>query len=88
MSRVGVPPFEGGPVGVLGVPPLPLIIIIPNVGLTKKTPTAVRLQDVLRPVGVIYRCVLAAPPRSLPTPTAVLSEPAFRLVGVIYRCVQ
>ena len=36
MSRVGVPPFEGGPVGVLGVPPLPLIIIIPKVGLTKK----------------------------------------------------
>ena len=29
-------PFEDGPVGVLGVPPLPLIIIIPKVGLTKK----------------------------------------------------
>ena len=44
-------------------------------------------SHVLRPVGVIYRCVLAAPPRSLPAPTAVLSEPTLRLVGVTYMCV-
>ena len=83
MSRVGVPPLDGWARRCCRCPAFSFNYYNTQTRIDKKTLTAVRLQDVLRPVGVIYRCVLAAPPRSLPTPTAVRLQDVLRPVGVI-----
>ena len=83
MSRVGVPPLDGWARRCCRCPAFSFKYYKTQSRIDKTTPTAVRLQLVPRPVGVIYRCVLAAPPRSLPTPTAVRLQDVLRPVGVI-----